>query len=53
LHQSIHIKIALNTPPTVKINISNIAPETLATLCFDFLGFGAKNAQFIILIENP
>nr|WP_250855216.1 PKD domain-containing protein [Anabaena sp. CCAP 1446/1C] len=41
-------KIALNTPRTVNIDISNIAPGTAATLYFDLLGFGAKDAQVII-----
>ncbi|MEH2245265.1 hypothetical protein [Nostoc sp.] len=40
--------IALNTPRTVKIDISNIAPGTLATLYFDLLGFGAKDGKVII-----
>ncbi|WP_416212597.1 Calx-beta domain-containing protein [Nostoc sp. ChiQUE01b] len=41
-------KIALNTPRTVKIDISNIAPGTLATLYFDLLGFGAKDGKVIV-----
>ncbi|MEA5551989.1 PKD domain-containing protein [Anabaena cylindrica UHCC 0172] len=41
-------KIALNTPRTVNIDISNIAPGTAATLYFDLLGFGAKDAKIII-----
>ncbi|WP_390847153.1 beta strand repeat-containing protein [Anabaena cylindrica] len=41
-------KIALNTPRTVNIDISNIAPGTVASLYFDLLGFGAKDAQVII-----
>ncbi|MBD2241879.1 cadherin-like domain-containing protein [Aulosira sp. FACHB-113] len=41
-------KIALNTPRTVKIDISSITPGTAATLYFDLLGFGAKDAKIII-----
>ncbi|WP_334850671.1 PKD domain-containing protein [Nostoc sp.] len=41
-------KITLNTPRTVKIDISNIAPGTLATLYFDLLGFGAKDGKVIV-----
>lgn len=41
-------KIALNTPRTVKIDISSITRGTAATLYFDLLGFGAKDAKIII-----
>lgn len=39
--------VALNTPRTVKIDISNIAPRTVA-IYFDLLGLGAKDGKVII-----
>ncbi|MDM9385690.1 PKD domain-containing protein [Chlorogloeopsis sp. ULAP01] len=41
-------KIALNTPRTVTVDISSVAPGTVATLYFDLLGFGAKDGKVII-----
>uniref|UniRef100_UPI0036F25763 hypothetical protein n=1 Tax=Trichocoleus desertorum TaxID=1481672 RepID=UPI0036F25763 len=41
-------QISLNSPRTVKIDISGITPGTLATLYFDLLGFGKRDGSVTI-----
>jgi hypothetical protein len=45
IHDSI---LSLHSPTTYTVDISNIAPGTLATLYFDLLGFGEPDSQVIL-----
>ncbi|MEP0877593.1 hypothetical protein NDA00_17430 [Funiculus sociatus GB2-M2] len=40
--------LSLHSPTIYKVDISNIAPGTLATLYFDLLGFGEQDSQVIL-----